>query len=130
MSSKRRLVPQKAKIDSWYHHIGKHVGSSMCLCCNKIEITQLEFHGGHIMPVSKGGDDSVQNILPICASCNLSMRDKYMDDFQRQLGYTNIVSRPNTEIQSQNPVFVSGPNTDIQSQDSNWGTFRRKNHIV
>ena len=88
---KRKPVPKKAKIDSWYTYIGKDRGSHPCLCCHKIQITQSDFHAGHIIPASRGGDESITNIVPICSMCNTSMGAYHMVDFQRRLRYNPTI---------------------------------------
>ena len=49
-----------------------------CDICDK-EITVQNFHAGHIIARARGGQTVVENLIPICADCNLSMgtRDAY-----------------------------------------------------
>jgi len=44
-----------------------------CAYCGESDCT---LHRDHIVPVSKGGDTTVANIVPACESCNLSKADK------------------------------------------------------
>jgi len=49
--------------------LGKH-----CLGCwkNNVQLAQ-----DHIMPISKGGSDWINNIQPLCKSCNSSKHSKF-----------------------------------------------------
>jgi hypothetical protein len=44
-------------------------------CYNTINV--FNFQVGHDIPESKGGTIDIDNLKPICASCNLSMSNKY-----------------------------------------------------
>ena len=44
--------------------------------CNN-EISVFDFHVGHIIPESRGGLTTINNLMPICAKCNLSMSNNY-----------------------------------------------------
>ena len=59
-------VPKIKKQEIWSKYIGIDKGREKCLCCNLNDITQFEFHSGHIIPKSKGGDCSIDNLRPIC----------------------------------------------------------------
>lgn len=61
----------------WDYHFGPDVGSVKCPCCEDTVIRQMEFHCGHIIPECKGGPTTVENLIPICAMCNLSMAQQH-----------------------------------------------------
>ena len=77
----RKKIPKNIKDECWYKYIGKHIGAVKCICCNITEITQTKFEAGHIIPYSKGGPNTIDNLLPICGGCNRSMSDKNMNNY-------------------------------------------------
>lgn len=72
-NEKRRT--NKLKLESnftkqqWKNCI-KHFNNSCCYCGNKVEIFSMD----HFIPLSKGGEWTVNNIVPACMSCNSSKR--------------------------------------------------------
>ena len=47
----------------------------------------MSFHCGHIIAESKGGELSVNNLKPICQSCNSSMGTQNMDEYIKKYGF-------------------------------------------
>ena len=65
----------------WTKYIGKDIGTTKCLCCNIKEITCFDFECGHIVAESKGGPTNIENLRPICSTCNNSMGTTNMNEF-------------------------------------------------
>lgn len=81
---KKKKIPIALKRKVWSKWIGEDIGKTKCLCCKLTDITQMNFSCGHIMAESKGGELNVDNLKPICASCNSSMGNQNMEEFIAQ----------------------------------------------
>lgn len=53
---------------------------SDCFYCGDNENIQID----HVVPISKGGTHSIGNLVPACAECNLSKRDKFLSQWKLQ----------------------------------------------
>jgi len=49
-----------------------------CLMCGKSE-PEIKLTVDHVLPLSKGGSNSIENIQPLCHSCNSSKKARYLD---------------------------------------------------
>ena len=78
---KKQKIPAIIKKLVWNTYIGEDIGKSKCLCCKKTDITQLNFICGHVISEHDGGSITVENMRPICGTCNLSMGTRNMNDF-------------------------------------------------
>lgn len=54
----------------------KHEYNYTCPKCLKVE-PEIKLTIDHILPLSKGGIHSIENIQPLCHSCNSGKKDKY-----------------------------------------------------
>jgi len=77
---KKRKIPKAMREALWIHHNPKDF-STKCKTswCPNI-ITAYTFQAGHNVPESKGGITSLENLIPICSRCNLSMGNRYTFD--------------------------------------------------
>jgi len=76
-ATKQSVAPKALREQVWLKVYGKTF-QNKCLihwCSNKI--TPFDFHIGHDVPKCKGGSNSLENLFPICARCNLSMGSRY-----------------------------------------------------
>jgi 5-methylcytosine-specific restriction endonuclease McrA len=74
---KKMTIPKALREQVWIKHIGKKYESKCPIgwCTNTI--TVFDFQSGHIIPESKGGPTTLENLMPICSRCNLSMNNQY-----------------------------------------------------
>lgn len=73
----RQKVPASLRQAVWlkYNNDKFYAKCAIKWCNNTINPFLYEI--GHDIPHSKGGKTSVDNLYPICSSCNRSMSDKY-----------------------------------------------------
>lgn len=67
----RPKIPKTLRALVWNTHIGEERGTTTCLCGTTI--SQMTFECGHVIPYALGGPTTVDNLYPICGSCNRSM---------------------------------------------------------
>jgi hypothetical protein len=87
IKKKKKNIPKALRRVVWNTWIGEDIGGTQCLCCKSKKISQFDFHCGHIISEKDGGETTVNNLKPICASCNLSMGSENMDDFIKRNGF-------------------------------------------
>lgn len=75
---KRKPIPASVRHDVWDLYFEKTAGE--CYCC-RCEISVRSWEAGHIKAAAMGGPDTVENLVPICSSCNKSMSTTNMLEF-------------------------------------------------
>lgn len=94
--NRKKTISKSLKFSIWNKYIGKNVGEVHCIVCMINKINMMNFECGHIIPESKGGETSIDNLLPICGLCNKSMGTQNMDDYVKkdfQHNYSGFLSR-------------------------------------
>lgn len=80
---RRKAIPKAVKDLVWNKYIGANKTEGPCYVCRQtIRITR--FHAGHNKAQSKGGSDRIENLRPICSTCNTSMGTTSIEVFKRR----------------------------------------------
>ena len=79
----RKSIPKSVKDAVWDKCIGRHNGIGKCYCCGT-NIDSKKFDCGHIIAFAKGGLNVVENLKPICATCNKSMGTQNLEEFKKE----------------------------------------------
>ena len=74
---KKGKIPKALREALWLKHCGKsfEVKCHTTWCQNLI--TAYDFQAGHNVPECRGGATTLDNLIPICSRCNLSMGSQY-----------------------------------------------------
>ncbi len=92
--AKKKNIPKSLKENVWKKWIGESYNAKCTVEWCKNRITPFTFEAGHDIPESKGGKTCIENLRPICSSCNKSMGDRYTIKEYSQL-YKPPVQRTN-----------------------------------
>jgi len=79
---KRKSIPKTVRDMVWDTYIGNKYGVGKCYCCRSV-IDSKKFECGHVVAASLGGPNTVENLRPICGTCNKSMGTQNLEDFRR-----------------------------------------------
>jgi hypothetical protein len=113
----KKSIPKILKDLTWQRWIGDDIAKAKCLCCGINEIKMNSFHCGHVISEADGGPTTVDNLRPVCATCNLSMRTQNMEKFKGQHGLgqgVKAMASPNSLIIADGNIRAS---TRIGSTD-------------
>jgi 5-methylcytosine-specific restriction endonuclease McrA len=92
-AKKKAPIPSALREQIWIRMVGKAFESKCPIPWCQNTITVFDFQAGHNIPESKGGKTVVENLVPICARCNLSMGDRYTIDEWKKLGKAPAASQ-------------------------------------
>jgi 5-methylcytosine-specific restriction endonuclease McrA len=86
---RRKKIPKAIRTIVWNKYVGAGLTSARCTCCRSELIGINNWHCGHVIAESKGGDLNINNLRPICAPCNQSMGTRSMNEFTMEyFGWT------------------------------------------
>ena len=79
-TTKRINIPKAVREQVWRKHMGPTFSGDckVTWCENKMNV--FDFTIGHNKPLSKGGENKIDNFIPICSRCNSSMGSRYTID--------------------------------------------------
>lgn len=77
---KKTKIPKALREQVWINTMGEKYGGKCSVVWCKNRITVFDFQCGHNIPESKGGKTTLDNLIPLCARCNVSMGSHYTID--------------------------------------------------
>jgi hypothetical protein len=87
--TKRRNIPQQIRLEVWIKYNGDtHYGK--CYCCKKEISSGSAWHAGHVIAAENGGNDTAENLRPICPACNLAMGTENLYHFMKRCYPQNL----------------------------------------
>ena len=108
---RKTKIPKALREQVWLKCIGERFDSKCKVVWCKNRINVFDFQCGHNIPESKGGQTTLDNLLPICSRCNISMGSQYTIDewnakfrssrlnwFQRLFGKRNANTPAGTRV--------------------------------
>jgi hypothetical protein len=87
---KKKPIPKALREQVWlnYAHQVFEMKCPTAWCQNRI--TAFDFHCGHILAEANGGSTTINNLIPICSRCNLSMGTKSFNEWSNNFVYSSI----------------------------------------
>jgi 5-methylcytosine-specific restriction endonuclease McrA len=76
---RKQNISQDLREQIWNVHIGDQYNKILCPYCGERTISPFGFHCGHVKAEVRGGEVTVENLRPICGTCNSRMRTNDMD---------------------------------------------------
>jgi len=74
---RKAVIPRALREQVWIRSMGRTFqGKCVTAWCTNT-LTVFDFQCGHCVPESKGGATTIDNLLPLCSRCNLSMGSQY-----------------------------------------------------
>lgn len=88
---KKKSIPLVLKRKLWDKYFGEQNGVAQCPCCKLSQISTFSFHCGHIISEKNGGLLVLDNLIPLCQSCNSSMGMRSYTEFCKDIGISNNI---------------------------------------
>jgi hypothetical protein len=73
LKNKKQKIPPKLRIEVWRKEFNLNDDGKCPLCINIINIGKNGFHCAHIISEKNGGKTELNNLRPLCETCNLKM---------------------------------------------------------
>jgi Protein of unknown function DUF262/HNH endonuclease len=78
----RKSIPKSIRNRVWTKFFGEEE-AGCCQVCER-EITLKSWECGHVLAAAAGGKETLDNLRPICRSCNREMGTQHMDEFKER----------------------------------------------
>ena len=73
---------KKLRLNIWNRYFNTKT-EDICFCCEIGRINISNFDIGHIVPLSKGGTDEIENLIPICHHCYPNLGNYTIEEYKK-----------------------------------------------
>ena len=80
VKKRKQKIPVALREQVWIYRMGRSFEGKCPVTWCQNRITVFDFQSGHNIPESRGGPTNLENLIPVCSRCNLSMGDQYTID--------------------------------------------------
>lgn len=102
--SSRDTLTKNLRHKVWEQFNGRLLDGKCFSCDGKI--TFENFHAGHIISKKEGGKKTLDNLRPLCQSCNCSMGSEHMFEYIRRNQFAGVKNLPsNNPSKPETPVL-------------------------
>jgi len=121
--TKKKRIPKQLRLQVWDTYIGEQHGTSYCYCCRneKIDKGKPTWECGHIKAEAENGSIHLNNLRPICKSCNLSMGTEHMTEYIKKFYPDNLNAYQSKT--SPGPYIIAEQTTSLPSSKTKKGFF-------
>lgn len=117
----RRPISKAMKMTLWKKYFGPRKAQAECYVCGET-ILQSNFEAGHNIARAKGGGDDLDNLRPVCKSCNGSIHTDVLEDYkarhfpEKKLHLATTPPQVNKIKKQRNPAPSSRTHEDKQAE--------------
>ncbi len=80
----KRTIGKKQRELLWSTYLGKDSRLGQCYACNN-ELDILYSEAGHVIAFEQGGTDNIDNLRPICVTCNRGMGTENLEEYKEKI---------------------------------------------
>lgn len=107
-SAKKNVQPEDTlKVAIWTSRIGIRTGDSVCSCCRKIPIQQLNFDLAMLISPLYGGKFEADNLRPVCRYCKLRIGELGINIYKNPKAYPGSVGQD--QLAAATSAVISAP---------------------
>ena len=92
----RKAISKDLREKVWLKYMGNRT-QGKCYCCKIKPIHYTDFFVGHNKSVFSGGNNHINNLKPICRSCNLGMKTKSIEWYKKKY-YSKPSKKPKRKV--------------------------------
>jgi hypothetical protein len=95
---RKKKIPTALRNQVWITYMGERFRVKCSTIWCTMIITPFSFEAGHNIPESKGGKTVLENLIPICSTCNKSMGNTHTFDTWCSMYSASAIMKSNEQV--------------------------------